>query len=253
MKKENTSMRLKKIMNERGLKQVDILNLAKPYCKKYNTPLNKNDLSQYISGKIEPGQKKIMILAETLNVSPSWLMGLDVPMKTIEDNNNDNKMNDFLNSIEYNSIESTIKNDIEKKYISYVDFYDIILMIYPNKLNLVEEESTFFDKYLNNIESIMSEVKKININKNNIKINNSFNLSSLEDVLLSAKKNKLYYSIKKYYTKEDILKELNNRAFFNISDKNNNLITNEKLQLDAIEELVESILNDLLKDIEENE
>lgn len=78
-KKSNTSNRLKEVMNEKGYKQVDILKLSKPYCKKYNTPLNKNDLSQYVSGKIEPGQKKIMILAESLNVSPAWLMGLDVP------------------------------------------------------------------------------------------------------------------------------------------------------------------------------
>lgn len=78
-KKSNTSIRLKELMNERGLKQVDILRYAKPYCKKYNTPLNRNDLSQYVSGKNEPGQKKIMILAEALGVSPAWLMGLDVP------------------------------------------------------------------------------------------------------------------------------------------------------------------------------
>lgn len=82
-KKTSTSSRLKEIMNERGYKQVDILKLAKPYCKKYNTPLNKNDLSQYVSGKIEPGQKKIMILAECLKVNPSWLMGLDVPKNDI--------------------------------------------------------------------------------------------------------------------------------------------------------------------------
>lgn len=82
-KKSNTSLRLKEIMSERGYKQVDILKLAKPYCKKYNTPLNKNDLSQYVSGKIEPGQKKIMILAECLKVNPSWLMGLDVSKEPV--------------------------------------------------------------------------------------------------------------------------------------------------------------------------
>ena len=33
--KETTSDRLKQIMKERRLKQVDILNLSLPYCKKY--------------------------------------------------------------------------------------------------------------------------------------------------------------------------------------------------------------------------
>ena len=80
MKSENTSIRLKRIMSERGLKQVDILELAKPYCLKYNTKLNKNDLSQYVSGKVEPGQNKLSVLGLALNISEAWLMGYDVPV-----------------------------------------------------------------------------------------------------------------------------------------------------------------------------
>ena len=53
MEKETTSSRLRKIMSERNLRQVDILNLAAPYCEKYNVKLNKSDLSQYCSGKTE--------------------------------------------------------------------------------------------------------------------------------------------------------------------------------------------------------
>lgn len=80
MKPENTSIRLKRIMNERGLKQVDILELAKPYCIKLGTKLNKNDLSQYVSGKVEPGSHKLTILGLALDVSEAWLMGYDVPI-----------------------------------------------------------------------------------------------------------------------------------------------------------------------------
>ncbi len=54
MKKYTTSYRLKQIMSDLNLKQVDILNLAAPYSKKYGIKLNKNDLSQYVSGKVEP-------------------------------------------------------------------------------------------------------------------------------------------------------------------------------------------------------
>ena len=54
MKKENTAIRLKTIMNMRGLRQVDILNLTVPYCQKYNVKMNKSDISQYCSGKTEP-------------------------------------------------------------------------------------------------------------------------------------------------------------------------------------------------------
>lgn len=79
MKSENTSIRLKKIMMETGLKQIDILKLAAPFCEKYGTSLQKNDLSQYVSGKVEPGNEKLTVLAKALNVNEVWLMGYDVP------------------------------------------------------------------------------------------------------------------------------------------------------------------------------
>ena len=80
MKKYTTSQRLKQIMNERGLKQIDILNMSKPYGDKYKVKLNRNDLSQYVNGKVEPGQQKLTILGLALNVSEAWLMGYDVPI-----------------------------------------------------------------------------------------------------------------------------------------------------------------------------
>lgn len=79
MKKTNTANRLKETMAERNIKQVDILRLAKPFCEKYGVKLAKNDLSQYVSGKVEPGQEKLTILGLALNVSEAWLMGFDVP------------------------------------------------------------------------------------------------------------------------------------------------------------------------------
>lgn len=79
MKSENTSDRLKQIMKERNLKQVDILNMCQPFCEKYGIPMNKSDISQYVSGKNEPGSKKLTILGLALGLSETWLMGYDVP------------------------------------------------------------------------------------------------------------------------------------------------------------------------------
>lgn len=81
MKKDTTANRLKKIMEETGLRQIDILKRAEPYCKQHGVKLNKSDISQYVSGKVEPSQDKLYILGLALNVQESWLMGLDVPMK----------------------------------------------------------------------------------------------------------------------------------------------------------------------------
>ena len=64
---------------ERGLKQVDILEACKPYCERYGVQLKKNDLSQYVSGKVEPKQDKLSILGMALNVNEVWLMGYNVP------------------------------------------------------------------------------------------------------------------------------------------------------------------------------
>lgn len=77
--KSTTAERLSMIMKERGLKQVDILELCKPYCEQFGMKLNRNDLSQYVSGKVTPKQDKLSILAMALNVNEVWLMGYDVP------------------------------------------------------------------------------------------------------------------------------------------------------------------------------
>lgn len=79
MKELTTADRLKQIMSERGLKQVDILEACKPYCERYGIQLKKNDLSQYVSGKVEPKQDKLSILGMALNVNEVWLMGYNVP------------------------------------------------------------------------------------------------------------------------------------------------------------------------------
>ena len=78
MKKFSTADRLNLIMRTRIMRQVDILNAADPFCRKYGVKLGKNDLSQYVSGKVEPGQDKLTILGLALNVSEAWLMGYDV-------------------------------------------------------------------------------------------------------------------------------------------------------------------------------
>ncbi len=80
-KTESVAARLKYIMNQRGLKQVDVLNLARPYCEKYNVKLAKNYLSQYCSGKNEPGKDILNVLSLALDVNPAWLQGFDVPQE----------------------------------------------------------------------------------------------------------------------------------------------------------------------------
>ena len=81
MKVATTSQRLNQIISERHIRQIDIIESAKPFSEKYGVKLNKNDLSQYVNGKNEPGQEKLTILGLALNVNEAWLMGYNVPME----------------------------------------------------------------------------------------------------------------------------------------------------------------------------
>lgn len=64
--------RIKKALTIKGMKQSDLCRL---------TQIPKSALSQYISGAFEPKQDRIYLMAQALNVSEAWLMGLDVPME----------------------------------------------------------------------------------------------------------------------------------------------------------------------------
>jgi hypothetical protein len=96
-------------MSERNLKQVDILQKAQPYCKKYDVKLNKNDLSQYVSGKVEPGQHKLCILGLALNVSEAWLMGYDVPMERLP-----------FSGVLSNTTEESVLNDNNEEFVDHL-------------------------------------------------------------------------------------------------------------------------------------
>lgn len=99
MKKTTTANRLRQIMSEENLKQVDIMRLAEPICKKFKVKIGRNDISQYISGKVEPRQNKIFVLSIALDVNEAWLMGYDVPKErnsSYSDYNNDSTIKENL-------------------------------------------------------------------------------------------------------------------------------------------------------------
>ena len=89
-KTESVAARLGYIMKQRGLKQVDVLNLTKPYCEKYHVKLAKNYLSQYCNGKNEPGKDILNVLSLALDVNPLWLQGFDVPQTSTDMTGSDN-------------------------------------------------------------------------------------------------------------------------------------------------------------------
>ena len=69
---EPCAIRIKKALSIRNMTQTELCSRAK---------ISKSSLSEYLSGKYEPKQDKIFILAQALNVDPVWLWGYDVPME----------------------------------------------------------------------------------------------------------------------------------------------------------------------------
>lgn len=77
--KVSVGSRLQEIMGERNLRAVDLHDLIKPICKKYNISISRSQLSQYINDFNEPGQRRLFIIAQALDVNEAWLLGFDVP------------------------------------------------------------------------------------------------------------------------------------------------------------------------------
>ncbi|UXR75644.1 S24 family peptidase [Staphylococcus sp. IVB6233] len=82
---QNTSDRLKQLMKNRNLRQVDILNMSKPYQKELGIKMSKSHLSQYVNDKSSPDQHKLYLLSKTLDVGEAWLMGYDVDSYRVPD------------------------------------------------------------------------------------------------------------------------------------------------------------------------
>ena len=97
MTKIHTGQRLKAIMRNRDLKQIDILNLTRVYSELHGVKVTKQDLSQYIQEKVEPNQRKLGILAKALGVSEAWLMGFDVPMLKQDVTSSDEQKDELVN------------------------------------------------------------------------------------------------------------------------------------------------------------
>lgn len=69
-----------KPFSERFQEALDNNNM-KPAELSRKTGISESTISQYRSGYAEPKKKRLSIIADALNVDPSWLMGLSVPMR----------------------------------------------------------------------------------------------------------------------------------------------------------------------------
>lgn len=116
MERSSTAKRLRQIMSERNLRQVDILEKSKPFQKQLGVKMGRSALSQYVTGKSKPDDKKLYLLSKTLNVSEAWLMGYDVEKKRIPDSERNSISNE---QPEILPIYNKLEKPRQKKVLSY--------------------------------------------------------------------------------------------------------------------------------------
>ena len=192
MKVSNTSQRLKEVMATKGLKQIDVLNQIKPLCKKYNIKLGSNDLSQYVTGKVIPSQKKLSLLAEFFGTNEVWLMGYDVSPEQLNYyksiSQKELKQLIKVEQNEINKINKHIKtlNSLLKHYSVYkpydnsdkLDMIDTMLKDYKKLLKYHEDNFTSYNLMLQNhvLEKEIDRLTKKNLKlESKLNINNDYN------------------------------------------------------------------------------
>lgn len=107
--------RIKEAMYIRNMKQADI-------CEKTKIP--KGSISQYVSGYVEPKTDRIYLIAKALDVSPSWLMGCDVPMETLTEDNANFSVDMLEDPVFVGYAKKLFRADskIKDQVYSYIDF-----------------------------------------------------------------------------------------------------------------------------------
>lgn len=139
---KNTSDRLKEIMKTRQLKQIDILNMSKPYQEKLNISMSKSHLSQYVNGKSNPDQRKLYLLATTLDVSEAWLMGYDVEKE---------REHDEFEDIILKELHDTVKSLIKARQKHVLSFAKHQLDLQEQNENKIISLDTYRNEYYSDV------------------------------------------------------------------------------------------------------
>ena len=109
--------RLIEAMKENNMKAIDLSE---------KTGISKARISQYVNGVYIPKSKSTLAIAKALNVSETWLMGLDVPMERIISNNTDLLLQGNYNPLEYRSSSDVVKYLRESKNMTRAEFASVL-------------------------------------------------------------------------------------------------------------------------------
>ena len=104
--------RLKKAMEQKNMKQIDLVKKA----AEQGVKLGKSHVSQYLSGKTTPRSEILNFLATTLGVETEWLKGTDVSEDTLKKETNEAgiQMENMKFDYNYNNMKENTRETVEE-------------------------------------------------------------------------------------------------------------------------------------------
>ena len=107
--------RLKKAMEQKNMKQIDLVKKA----AEQGVKLGKRHVSQYLSGKTTPRSEILNFLATTLGVETEWLKGTDVSVDTLKKETNEAgfQMENMKFDYNYNNMKENDREAVEEAQV----------------------------------------------------------------------------------------------------------------------------------------
>ena len=107
--------RLKKAMEQKNMKQIDLVKKA----AEQGVKLGKSHVSQYLSGKTTPRSEILNFLATTLGVETEWLKGTDVAVDTLKKETNEAgiQMENMKFDYNYNNMKENDREAVEEAQV----------------------------------------------------------------------------------------------------------------------------------------
>ena len=108
MKSSIFSVRLRTLLQEKKIKQIELVHLA----EEKGIKLGKSHISQYVSGKTIPRKEILQFLADVLEVDAKWLLGKEETHITLEQKDIGKSMREFKKSAKLDNVLYDVRGPV---------------------------------------------------------------------------------------------------------------------------------------------
>lgn len=108
MRSSTFSIRLRTLLQEKGIKQIELVHLA----EEKGIKLGKSHISQYVSGKTIPRNDILQFLADTLQVDAEWLLGKNENAEIVETDHKGDTMREFKKSSKLDNVLYDVRGPV---------------------------------------------------------------------------------------------------------------------------------------------